>query len=252
MRPLKDSPELKRFSLKAWPQGIADRQAYIDPIFATIAQKYDFMKKALSLGQEQRWKAKTVNLIPKNGRMERILDLASGTGDFPLYLRSNGFQAPIFGLDRNPKMLGVAMQRCAQKSKIKFIQGDLMQVPFKDNSFDVITMGYGLRYVAEIGQTLKEVFRLLRKDGIFVCMDFGVPKNLLFRRISFGYLFLLGTFWGLVLHGKIDTYWHIVESLNSYPGQENVRMCLKEVGFSNIEMREQLGGIIAIHSGIRP
>ncbi len=240
-----------RSLLKEWPKSIPDRQAYVDPIFATIARKYDFMKKMLSLGQELRWKAKTIHLIPKNGKMERILDLASGTGDFPLYLRKNGFQAPIIGVDRNPKMLGVAMQRCAQKPVIRFVQGDLMQIPLKDNSFDVITMGYGLRYVTDIGQTLREVFRLLRTGGIFVCLDFGVPKNLFLKRISFGYLLLFGTFWGIVLHGKKDIYWHIVESLNAYPGQESVKNSFQEVGFTEIKLHEHLGGIIAIVSGRR-
>lgn len=242
----------KRSLLKEWPKGIPERQAYVDPIFATIARKYDFMKKAMSLGQEQRWKAEAIGLIPKNGGRERVLDLASGTGDFPLYLRKNGFQAPIIGVDRNSKMLGVAMQRCAQKPKVTFVQGDLMQIPLKDHSFDVVTMGYGLRYVADIAQTLKEVFRLLRAGGIFVCLDFGVPKNALVKRLSFGYLFLFGTFWGLVLHGKKDTYWHIVESLNAYPGQESVKKSLQEIGFTKIKLREHLGGIIATLAAVRP
>lgn len=243
---------LRRSLLKEWPESIPERQAYVDPIFATIARKYDFMKKVMSLGQEQRWKAEAIDLIPKNGGQERVLDLASGTGDFPLYLGNRGFRAPIVGVDRNLKMLGVAKERCAQKPEIKFVQGDLMQIPLKDHCFDVITMGYGLRYVADIDQTLREVFRLLREGGIFVCLDFGVPKRALVKRLSFGYLFLFGTFWGLVLHGKKDTYWHIVESLNAYPGQDSVKKSLQEIGFAKIKLREHLGGIIATLAAVRP
>jgi demethylmenaquinone methyltransferase/2-methoxy-6-polyprenyl-1,4-benzoquinol methylase len=241
-----------RFSLKEWPRTIPDRQAYVDPIFAKIATRYDFMTRALSLGQEQRWKAKAVSLIPKDGRVTWILDLASGTGDFPLHLRKAGFKAPILGLDRSPRMLGTARQKCTGLPKINFVLGDLMQVPLKDHSFDVITMGYGLRYVADIPQTLKEVFRLLRRGGLFVCLDFGVPKNALYRRFCFGYLLLFGTLWGLALHGKGDTYWHIVESLKAYPGQETVREWLEGVGFIKIELRQQLAGMIVVLSGIRP
>lgn len=249
---MSDSSRQWGFLLKEWPKGATDRQAYVDPTFATIAAKYDFMTRALSLGQEQRWKTKAISLIPKNGGLRRVLDLATGTGDFPIHLHDAGFDVPIIGLDRNSKMLDIAMQKCARQPRTSFIQGDLMQIPFKDHSFDVITMGYGLRYVVDIGQTLKETFRLLRSGGLFVCLDFGVPRNDLYRRLCFGYLLLLGTLWGLVLHGKRDTYWHIVESLNAYPGQEKVRRCLEEVGFSKIELREQLGGIIVILSGIRP
>lgn len=240
-----------RFSLKKWPRNPLDVQAYMDPTFATIAGKYDFMTRSLSFGQEQRWKAKAVSLIPKDGGETSILDLASGTGDFPLHIRGAGFRAPIIGLDRNPKMLEVSRQKCAGQPRIEFIQGDLMEIPFKDQSFDAITMGYGLRYVVDIRHTLKEVYRLLTQGGIFVCLDFGIPKIRFYRHLCFGYLLLLGTLWGLLLHGKGNTYWHIVESLMSYPGQEVVKAWLEEVGFDKIETREQLGGIIVILSGIR-
>lgn len=210
------------------------------------------MARVLSLGQQQRWKKKAVNLIPKNSSLKRILDLASGTGDFPLHLRKAGFEAQIVALDRSPKMLGFAVEKCARQPQINFIQGDLMQIPFKDHSFDVITMGYGLRYPVDVRQTLMQVFRLLRSGGIFVFLEFGVPQNHFYRRLCFGYLLLFGTLWGLVLHGKGDTYWHIVESLKVYPGQETVRKWLEEVGFGKIELHEQLGGIIAILSGSRP
>jgi demethylmenaquinone methyltransferase/2-methoxy-6-polyprenyl-1,4-benzoquinol methylase len=240
------------FSLKEWPKSVRDREAYVDPIFTTIATKYDFMTRVLSFGQEWRWKTRVVKLIPKNGSLERILDLASGTGEFPLLLRHAGLEAQIIGLDRNPTMLGVARQKCVRQPGINFIQGDLMQIPFKDHSFDVITMGYGLRYVFDIRQTLQEVFRLLRSGGRFVSLEFGVPSNHFYRRICFAYLLLLGSFWGLVLHRKGNTYWHIVESLKAYPGQETVGKWLKDAGFAKIELHEQLGGIIAILSGTRP
>lgn len=240
------------FSLKEWPRSVKERHAYVDLIFATIAGRYDFTTRALSLGQEQRWKRKAVSLVPNNGAQKRILDLATGTGDFPLRFREAGFEAQLVGLDRNPKMLEIARQKCNRDHRVNFILGDLPQIPLKDHSFDVITMGYGLRYVSDIRQTLEEVFRLLRSGGMFVCLDFGLPKNHLYRRVCFGYLLLIGTLWGLVLHRKADTYWHIVESLRAYPGQEPVKRWLREVGFSKIDLREQMGGIIAILSGIRP
>lgn len=240
------------FSLKEWPKSTTEMRGYVDRIFATIAAKYDFMTRALSLGQEQRWKRKSVSLVPNNGAQNRILDLATGTGDFPLRFRQTGFESQLVGLDRNPKMLGIARQKCNRDHRVNFILGDLMQIPLKDHSFDVITIGYGLRYVSDIPQTLKEVYRLLRSGGMFVCLDFGLPKNHLYRRVCIGYLLLFGSLWGLFLHRKANTYWHIVESLRAYPGQETIKSWLQEVGFSKIELREQMGGIIAILSGMRP
>ncbi|MFQ5540559.1 MAG: ubiquinone/menaquinone biosynthesis methyltransferase [Candidatus Binatia bacterium] len=241
-----------RFSLKEWPKSVTERIGYVDLIFATIAARYDFTTRALSLCQEQRWKRKALSLVPNNGAQKRILDLATGTGDFPFRFREAGFEAQLIGLDRSPKMLGFAMQKCKRQRQVNFVLGDLIKLPLKDHSFDVITMGYGLRYVSDIRQTLKEVFRLLRRGGMFVCLDFGLPKNHLYRRVCFGYLLLIGSLWGLVLHRKADTYWHIVESLKAYPGQETIQIWLQEVGFSRVDLREQMGGIIAILSGVRP
>ncbi len=127
-----------------------------------------------------------------------------------------------------------------------------MYTSFRNGSFDIITMGYGLRYVVDIRRTLQEVFRLLRRGGMFVCLDFGLPRNHFYRRLCLGYLLLFGSFWGFILHRKVDTYWHIVESLHAYPGQDTVRRWLEETGFGKVELREQLGGIITILSGIRP
>ncbi|MFQ5801351.1 MAG: ubiquinone/menaquinone biosynthesis methyltransferase [Candidatus Methylomirabilales bacterium] len=240
------------FRLKEWPENGAERQAYLDPVFATIASKYDFMTRVLSFGQEQRWKRKAVGRIPRDGPLIRMLDLATGTGDFPVHLHGAGLGAQIVALDRNPTMLAFAARKCARHPQIRFIQGDLMHIPFKDHLFDAITMGYGLRYVADILQTLREVFRLLRSGGMFVCLDFGLPKSDFYRRVCSGYLLLSGTLWGLLLHGKRDTYWHIVESLKAYPGQEAVAQWMKGVGFDQIEAEEELGGIAVIISGVRP
>jgi demethylmenaquinone methyltransferase/2-methoxy-6-polyprenyl-1,4-benzoquinol methylase len=210
------------------------------------------MTRALSLGCEQRWKKKSIRLIQKNVSRANILDLATGTGDFIRLLGEAGFKGRIIGLDRNAHMLGVAREKCAQHIPASFILGDLMKIPVVDGYFDVITLGYGLRYVADIPQTIGEVFRLLRPGGTFVCLDFGRPRNVVYRKVCMGYLLILGSLYGLMLHGKGDTYWHIVESLRAYPGQESVRRMLLDTGFTEVQLLEQMGGIIAIHSAVRP
>ena len=240
------------FFLRKWPQDVKERQEYVDPIFAEIAVQYDFMTRVLSFGQEQRWKRRAVSLITNTGSQKRLLDLATGTGDFPLHLREAGFDAWIIGLDRNPKMLAIATQKCNRLRKAQFILGDLMQIPLKDGLFDVVTMGYGLRYVVDIRKTLREVFRLLRSGGIFICLDFGIPKSPLYRRFCLGYLLLLGSIWGFVLHGSVSTYWHIVESLKAYPGQVTVEKWLEEAGFRKIKLLEELGGIVTVFYSTRP
>ena len=248
---MKKHPKQDFFSLQEWPKGVAERQAYVDPIFTDIARRYDLMSRLFSLGMLEGWRRKTVALIPRNNP-RRILDLASGTGEFPLHLRQAGFEAPIVGLDRNSSMLAVAREKCSGLSQVTFIPADLMHIPLRDRSFDVITMGYGLRYPADIPGILREAFRLLGRGGTFVAMDFGLPGNLLYRRICFGYLLCFGSLVGLLLHRKADTYWHIVESLRVYPGQQAVKQWLEETGFVEVRMQELFGGIIVIHRGVRP
>jgi len=248
---MKQHSQKRIFSLQQWPGDIQARGAYVDPIFTNIARRYDLMARLFSLGMVHGWKKQSVDLIPRN-HPRRILDLASGTGDFPLHLRRAGFEAPIIGLDRNFPMLAVAREKCSGLSGITFIPADLMHIPIQDRSFDVVTMGYGLRYPGDIRSVLGEIFRLLGSGGVFVAMDFGLPRNLLFRKICFGYLLGFGSLVGLLLHRKADTYWHIVESLKVYPGQEAVKEWLIEAGFVEVEMRELLGGIIVIHRGVRP
>jgi demethylmenaquinone methyltransferase/2-methoxy-6-polyprenyl-1,4-benzoquinol methylase len=239
-------------TLKEWPKSLTDKQSYMDPIFTTIASRYDFMTQALSFGQERRWKDNAIGLIPKNGRPKRILDLASGTAEFLLRLSAADLDDQTIGLERNPKMLEIALEKCAGKSNIRFVRGDLTTLPFKNGAFEVVTMGYGLRYVTDIRAILKEAFRLLKSGGIFICLEFGLPKSPLYRRACFGYLLLLGSLCGLLLHGRLHTYWHIVESLRAYPGQKAVRGWLEEVGFREVSQQELLGGISVISSAQKP
>ncbi|MGH7770974.1 MAG: ubiquinone/menaquinone biosynthesis methyltransferase [Candidatus Binatia bacterium] len=240
-----------RFSLREWPQNAAERQAYVDPIFSTIATEYDFMTQALSFGMERRWKKRALSLLDHHSNAH-LLDLATGTAAFPRLLALDGFQGRIVALDRNTTMLNLAKRKSPQDREIRWLQGDLRELPFKDGSFDYITMGYGLRYPTDVRQILTEIFRLLRPRGRFVCLDFGLPRDALYKRLCFAYLLVMGSFWGLLLHRKVDTYWHIVESLRAYPGQETVGKWLEGVGFCEVQLCEKLGGLVAILSGTRP
>jgi demethylmenaquinone methyltransferase/2-methoxy-6-polyprenyl-1,4-benzoquinol methylase len=235
--------------LREWPRDPSERAAYVDRVFGVIAARYDLTTKLLSFGQERRWKLRALDALSPNGSGGRLLDLATGTGAFPILLREAGFAGSIVGLDRSPAMLALARRKCS--AEVRLIRGNLDHLPFADASFDTITLGYGLRYVGDMREALRGIFRLLRPKGVFVCLDFGLPARRWYRDACLGYLLLFGTLWGLILHGRRDTYWHIVESLRAYPGQRALGQLMGEVGFTDVRLREQLGGISVIARGRR-
>jgi len=229
--------------LKEWPKDSAKRAAYVDDVFRRVAPRYDLLTRLLSFGQDERWKESVIDLLPPGGRSARILDLATGTAAFPDLLRRAGYQGTILGLDRSQAMLARARAKCAGMERVWFARGDLNAIPVGTATFDAIIVGYGLRYIGDLRDAMTAAHRALRPGGVFISLDFGLPSSSWYRRVCLAYLFLFGTLWGLLLHGKLDTYWHIVESLRSYPGQRTLERALEEAGFARIAIVEQLGGI---------
>jgi ubiquinone/menaquinone biosynthesis methyltransferase len=229
--------------LKEWPKDSAKRAAYVDAVFLRVAPRYDRLTRLLSWGQDRRWKAAVIELIPPGAVRARILDLATGTAAFPDLLRRAGHQGTILGIDRSRAMLARAGVKCAGMERVYFVRGDLNAIPVAEAAFDVILIGYGLRYIGDLRGAIAAAYRALRPGGVFISLDFGLPASLWYRRLCLCYLFVFGTLWGFLLHGKLDTYWHIVESLRAYPGQGALERALEEAGFARIAITEQLGGI---------
>jgi demethylmenaquinone methyltransferase / 2-methoxy-6-polyprenyl-1,4-benzoquinol methylase len=229
--------------LKEWPKDRTKRAAYVDAVFRRVAPQYDRLTRLLSWGQDGRWKEAVTALLPPERAGERVLDLATGTGAFPAILRRAGRKGTIIGIDRSAAMLSRAREKCAGMDRVFLARGDLNDLPVAEGAFDVILLGYGLRYIGDLGGAVAELHGALRPGGVFISLDFGLPSEAWYRRLCLAYLFVFGTLWGLILHGKVDTYWHIVESLRAYPGQGALGRALEDAGFARIVIAEQLGGI---------
>lgn len=238
--------------LKKWPVDSRKRNDYVDGIFRRVAPRYDRLTRLLSFGQDQRWKETAVGLLPPSPRTARILDLATGTGAFPDLLRRAGHEAAVLGLDRNPAMIERARSKCAGLKGVEFALGDLNALPVAAAAFDGVLVGYGLRYLDDLREGARAAFRALRPGGVFVSLDFGLPTRGWYRSLCLAYLLLFGTIWGLALHGRLDTYWHIVESLRAYPGQAALVRALEEAGFESVVIAEQLGGISVLARAEKP
>lgn len=238
--------------LKPWPTDPGDRARYAESIFREVAPRYDTLTRALSFGRDERWKERLASEALAQGRDVRVLDLATGTAPLPLLLRRAGHRGPIVGLDRSAAMLARGRAKATDAAAIRFVRGDLSHLPFADGSFDVVTLGYGLRYPTDLRAFLGGVLRLLRPGGRFFSLDFGLPPPGPYRALALGYLRGAGAFWGLVLHRRPGTYTHIVESLQAYPGQRAVAGLMNEVGFADISLDEHLGGIAVSIRAHRP
>jgi len=247
----REVPELTSW-LKPWPASAYDRSRYAESIFRRVAPRYDTLTRLLSFGGDGRWKEEVASAACASGRTARILDLATGTAAFPLLLSRRGHEGPIVALDRSGEMLAIGRRKCAGLPRVRFVRGDLNALPMGECAFDAVTIGYGLRYPADLHLFARDVFRLLKPGGVFLSLDFGLPRHRAFRSLAMGYLLVFGAVWGLLLHGRPATYAHIVESLRAYPGQEALARILEESGFREALVSDHWGGITVTVRAVRP
>ena len=227
------------------------KRRYVRQLFATIADRYDFITVVLSYGQDQRWKRRLIREAHVE-RGDRVIDLACGTGDIAFQAAACG--ANVVGLDITPRMVELARAK-AKRARHEglwpiptFLVGDMTALPFPDASAHVITTGYGLRNVPVLEEAVDESRRGFsnRVDG-WSSLDFNRPAFLPVRRAYLAYLTAVGSTLGWILHGDPDTYRYIPESIRRYPGAAGVAALLRARGFQKVSTRRVLGGLMALH-----
>jgi len=224
----------------------AQRAAKVRTLFDLIASRYDLINDIQSFGLHRRWKKEVVRRAnPHAG--ERALDLCCGTGDLARQLANAG--ASVTGLDFSSEMLTMAAKRKAAQG-IVFIQGDAQSLPFRDSTFDIVTIGYGLRNLADWQKGITEMTRVLKSGGRLVVLEFGMPASALWRSIYLGYLRLFVPLLGLVFCGNPGTYSYILESLKHYAGYEAVVSRMRELGLS-VSNTNLLGGAMTVTCGLK-
>lgn len=227
----------------------SQRATRVNDLFAGIAPRYDLINDLQSFGLHRYWKRRLVRLAnPKVG--ERALDLCCGTGDIAFALARCG--AETIGLDFSEPMLRVAETRKANIAEQKvgacvFVQGDAQQVPFPDNSFEIVSIGYGFRNLASWEAGLREMQRVAKPGGRLLVLDFGKPDNAVWRAIYFSYLKFFVPVLGRIFCGNSAAYAYILESLMHYPAQRGVAEKMRELGLKNVRIVNLLGGVMSIN-----
>lgn len=234
----------------------AGRGPRVHELFSRIAGRYDLINDLQSFGLHRYWKHRLLGLA-KAQRGTSALDLCCGTGDLAFGLAHRG--ARVVGVDFTEGMLEIAQRRvraAATKSSNRvvpeFVRADALRLPFAEGEFDIVTIAYGLRNLADLAGGLREIRRVLKPGGRLLVLDFGKPNNALWRAVYLAYLRRFVPILGRVLAGSADAYGYILESLQHYPGQEGVAAQLRQLGYENIRVVNLLGGVMGIDYAERP
>ena len=230
----------------------AGRAEKVGDLFATIAPRYDLVNDLQSLWLHRAWKRRLVRLAAPQ-TAERALDLCCGTGDIAFALARSG--ANVVGLDFSEPMLAVARARAkvresnGDSSNPQFIQGDAQQIPYPENTFELVTIGYGLRNLANWQLGLEEMRRVVKPGGRLLVLDFGKPENPLWRGVYFGYLRWLLPVFGRIVCRNSEAYAYIFESLKNYPAQRGIASKMQALNCGEARTINLLGGVMSISYG---
>ena len=225
------------------------RAPRVNELFDRIAPRYDLINDVQSAGLHRVWK-KWLWLLARPQPDDKILDLCTGTGDIAFLFADHGHR--VTALDFSAEMLRVARQRRTAQQQVEFLQGDAMNPPFPDASFDVITIGYGLRNLADCAKALTGMKRLLKPGGRLLILDFGKPDNLLLRAAYYVYLHLAVPVFGQIFCGDRAAYAYILESLKHYPAQRGVHDLLEVIGLENARITNFFAGTMSINYAEKP
>jgi demethylmenaquinone methyltransferase / 2-methoxy-6-polyprenyl-1,4-benzoquinol methylase len=230
------------------------KERQVQDIFNSIAKKYDLMNSLISFGRHHFWRKIVIKKadVPVGGK---ALDVCCGTGLITMDLaRKAGHRGTIIGLDFSGNMLNIARAhlKCFKlRSTIKLIEANAMAIPFPDNTFDCVTIGYGLRNVSDPIRVLNEVKRVVKPDGRVVTLEMAKPYLPVFKQIYYIYLNNWVPLMGKIFVQNQDAYQYLYDSIISFIHQNEVTKIYKELGFKNIQCSELTWGVVAVFVGTK-
>ncbi len=232
----------------------ADKQILVNDVFHGVARRYDLMNDIMSLGMHRLWKdAMVAALNPRKQASYHVLDVAGGTGDIAFrVVDASGGRARATVLDINGSMLAVGAERAARRrlsDRVDFVEGNAEQLPFEPGSFDAYTIAFGIRNVPHIEQALTEAYRVLKRGGRFLCLEFSEVDIPLLEKAYDTWSFRAIPQIGQVVTGQRESYQYLVESIRKFPKQADFAAMIAAAGFARVKWTNYSGGIAALHSG---
>lgn len=231
-----------------------EKHEKVHQVFQTIYKKYDSMNSLISFNRHKAWRRKADETVgAREG--EQILDVCCGTGDWTLSLaKAVGTTGKVVGLDFSDNMLKVARAKLdvTPLKNVALVNGDAMNIPFSEASFDRVTIGFGLRNVPDYLTVLKEMFRVLKPGGRIVCLETSQPKIPVYRQLYFFYFRFIMPLLGKLFAGSYKEYAWLNESTQKFPDREKLVQLFHAAGFEKVSVRSFMGGIAAIHHADKP
>jgi len=228
---------------------MASRGVYICKMFSTIVDNYDFLNALLSFGRDKYWRKFAVSKIEfRPGG--KTLDVATGTGDLALELANRvGEGGKVIGIDFCIEMLGKARDKLAKTRRynLEFICARAEVLPFPNSTFDCVSIAFGLRNVADIGQALQEITRVLKIGGKLLCLEFSQPKDKIFRQIYYFYIFHILPFLGRIISKNGEAYAYLPQSIAKFPSSSELIHIMQKVGLENVVVYPLTLGAVTIH-----
>jgi len=247
-----DNSKLVDFGFEKVPPG--DKAGRVRSVFASVAGKYDVMNDLMSFGVHRLWKQFTLSLTGLRPG-ERALDVAGGTGDLAAgMLRQVGKSGRVVLSDVNPAMLDIGRDRLLDRGhvgNVECIVADAERLPFEDDSFHCVTIGFGLRNVTDKAAALKSMHRVLKPGGQLLVLEFSTPTAPGLKPIYDAYSFKVLPLLGRLVADDAASYRYLAESIRMHPDQETLLEMLRTAGFSQTRYHNLTGGIVAVHRGYK-
>ncbi|XP_078158722.1 S-adenosyl-L-methionine-dependent methyltransferases superfamily protein isoform X2 [Carex rostrata] len=248
-----------------------EKSKLVGNVFSNVASSYDIMNDLMSAGLHRLWKDRLVSKLNPFPGMKH-LDVAGGTGDVAFRVLDSiksvsrraiegtlpevEEETQIYICDINPKMLSVGKKRAADRGLgeercLNWVEGDAEKLSFEDDSMDGYTIAFGIRNVTHIEKVLSESYRVLKRGGRFLCLELSHVDTPIFKELYDYYSFSVIPAMGELVAGDRESYQYLVESIRRFPSQEKFARMIGDAGFQKVEYENLVGGVVAIHSGLK-
>lgn len=232
---------------------VRSKEEHVHSVFERIAPKYDQMNDLISFRRHRYWRKFTMDKL-KIMPGASALDLCCGTCDWTIALSQASGTGRIVGLDFSPGMLEVGRDKvraAGLESRIELVEGNAMELPFADNSFDAVTIGFGLRNVPDIGRVLDEMLRVVKPGGKVACLELSKPTSQPFKGLYYFYFRRILPLFGKLVAKSYQQYKWLPESLMQFPDRHQLAALFEQAGYGNVQAYPLTGSIAALHLGVK-